>query len=135
MIQKVRKFHCVYQQVLLGILSNELQILYRQCMNMKLEAERTTTYENAAYQIWDNDKGQICRVYSYIDENLGPIPAVQILKFLGSFRYRKNHKFLMCAMPQKMANSQIFMIKPQIANPQASTKYCTTLSVSLTSLF
>jgi len=46
----------------------------------------------------------------------------------------ENPQFLMCAMPQ-MANAQIFMIKPQIANPQVYTKYCTILSVSLTSPF
>ena len=35
-------------------------------------------------------------------------------------------KFLCCASP-KIANPQIFMINPQIANPR-TTKYCTTLS-------
>jgi hypothetical protein len=48
-------------------------------------------------------------------------------KILGLIPQLKIHKFLRCARLQ-IVNSQSFMIYPQIANIQISTKYCTTLS-------
>jgi len=46
---------------------------------------------------------------------------------LGTFRYRKSASFLGIASPQ-IANTQVFIINPQIAQMQISTIYCTTLS-------
>jgi hypothetical protein len=48
--------------------------------------------------------------------------AKQIRKFLGSFRSRKSANSL--GVPVRKSAS--FMINPQIANPQISTKYFTT---------
>jgi hypothetical protein len=53
----------------------------------------------------------------------GKLCKTQIRNFLSSYRCRK-----ILSASLEMANPQICMIYPQIANPQILTKYSTTLS-------
>jgi hypothetical protein len=67
------------------------------------------------------------RLYRWaLDKHINP----QIRNFLGSVRYRKSANFLVAPGLRQSANgkSTIFMIIPQIENPQISTKHRTTLS-------
>ncbi len=51
-------------------------------------------------------------------------------QFLRLIPLSQIRKFLRCASPQ-IAIAKIFMIQPQIANPQISTKYCKTLCLKI----
>jgi hypothetical protein len=54
-------------------------------------------------------------------------PQIANLQILGLIPLSQISKILMCVSPQ-IANPQIFMINPQVANLQISAKQCTILS-------
>jgi hypothetical protein len=58
--------------------------------------------------------------------NLIKIPQITNWQILMIIPLLQISKCLRCASPQ-IANPQIFMLNRQIANPQISAKYCTTL--------